>query len=445
MALSTADRFVVAELPDILKDLSREVLRMQPKDVYQFCAMYFFNKLADQRKELLDIASRTPEAVYEESILHRSDSIASTIHIAAQPSPRLRPRGSAKNPDADTVRDSEDEEEAAPLPVTRGRRSSVFAESMMVEEEAADVAEMPIVVNKTDSQKRRIRASIQDNFLFRSCNEEQCAAVVDAMAEKRAVTGEEIIRQGGVGDFFYFIESGSLDVYVAKPGDEEVQKVYEYADGDCFGELALMYNAPRAATVVATSLTVLWALDRLTFRKILMTSTSRKRRLYEGFLEEVTLLSSLEPYERLKIADILESRIYHDGEEVIVQGERGETFFIIESGEASVTKLVDGVEHSLPNLKKGEYFGELALLNNEPRQASIRAAGKLKVATMDKSAFVRLLGPLTDIIKRNANDYASVKSATGIPWSSRISSVLRNRILRTSSTTSERAVSAELK
>ncbi|TPX67625.1 hypothetical protein CcCBS67573_g07436 [Chytriomyces confervae] len=460
---SSADRFVHAELPDILKDLTREVLRCQPRDVYQFCALYFFNKLAEQRKELLDIGKEcmrletssrslicavtytctclplkligfTAERSNETdpdlmSQLHRSDSIASTVMMQSSP-PARRNTNASINTDPESVRESEDEEEI-PLPVQRGRRSSVFAESMMT---AADDRTPPVVIPKSLSQKQRIRASIQNNFLFRACNEEQYALVVDAMAEKRAVTGEEIIRQGGVGDFFYYIESGSLDVYVAKSGDAEPTKVYEYSAGDCFGELALMYNAPRAATVIATSLTVLWALDRLTFRKILMQSTSQKRRMYEGFLEEVKLLSSLEPYERLKIADILESRIYEDGEDVIVQGEQGELFFIIESGDASVTKFADGADHALPNLKKGDYFGELALLNNEPRQATVRAIGKLRVATMDKNAFVRLLGPLTEIIRRNANDYVHVKAAHGIPWS-RIGSVLRNRMLRATSVT----------
>ncbi|KAJ3059046.1 hypothetical protein HDU99_006534, partial [Rhizoclosmatium hyalinum] len=134
------------------------------------------------------------------------------------------------------------------------------------------------------------------------------------------------------------------------------------------------------------------------------------------FLEEVKLLSSLEPYERHKIADVLESQVFNEGEIVIRQGDVGEQFYIIESGEAAVSKLIDGVEHQYPNLKKGDYFGELALLTDQPRQATIRAtAGRLKVATMGKKAFVRLLGPVVDIIKRNANDYAQIKSHIASP------------------------------
>lgn len=75
--------------------------------------------------------------------------------------------------------------------------------------------------------------------------------------------------------------------------------------------------------------------------------------MYETFLATVPILSSLEPYERAKIADALESRTYQDGEEVIKEGEAGEAFFLIESGVAQVEKQGTIVGE----LGKGDYFG----------------------------------------------------------------------------------------
>ncbi|KAJ3266477.1 hypothetical protein HDU77_000577 [Chytriomyces hyalinus] len=403
---SDADQFAVpAEFPEILKDLNREVLRSQPKDIYQFCANYFHGKLADQRKELIEIASAVSDESpgKEESEALRKDQKPDEVPGT--------PAKDSDNDDSDDDDESEEDDQPAMPPPppqnhNRARRTSVSAESMAPTLDKDFVA---VVIPKTDEQKARIQASIKNNFLFRSCDEEQYRDVVDAMAEKRVSAGEEVIRQGGVGDYFYVVETGSLDVFVSKNGAPPA-KVYQYSDGGSFGELALMYNAPRAATVTATAESILWALDRVTFRRILMENTSRKRRMYEGFLEEVKLLASLEPYERHKIADVLESQVFNDGDIVIKQGDVGEQFYIIESGDASVTKLIDGVEHQYPGLKKGDYFGELALLTDQPRQATIRAIGRLKLATMGKKAFVRLLGPVVDIIKRNANDYAQIKS-----------------------------------
>jgi cAMP-dependent protein kinase regulator len=177
--------------------------------------------------------------------------------------------------------------------------------------------------------------------------------------------------------------------------------------GGSFGELALMYNAPRAATVVsAESGCTLWALDRVTFRRILMESTFARRRMYESFLEEVPLLSSLTPYERSKIADALETRKFSSGEVIIKEGDSGDSFYLLESGEADAYK--GDTSNKVLHYKKGDFFGELALLNDAPRAASVVASTEVKVATLGKSAFQRLLGPVEGFLRRTK--YEGVKS-----------------------------------
>ena len=96
-------------------------------------------------------------------------------------------------------------------------------------------------------------------------------------------------------------------------------KVAQCGPGDSFGELALMYNSPRAATVRAATDGRLWALDRGTFRHILMATTSKKRQLYEQFLSRVPLLANLLPYERSKVADALVVQVFEDGEDIVTQ------------------------------------------------------------------------------------------------------------------------------
>ncbi|KAG2184313.1 hypothetical protein INT44_009328 [Umbelopsis vinacea] len=288
----------------------------------------------------------------------------------------------------------------------RGRRTSVSAESI---QPSANPNYVRKAIPKTSEQRERIRLAVQNNFLFKNFDEEQYQDVVNAMEEKRVPANTTVIEQGAVGDFFYIVESGSLDCFISKD-NATPHKVTEYSAGGSFGELALMYNAPRAATLITTSESVLWALDRVTFRSILMENTSRKRRMYESFLEEVPLLRSLEPYERHKIADALESVYFDDGEEVVKEGDVGDTFYMVESGQAIAYKNgPDGAKQQVYRYEKGGYFGELALLNDSPRAATVVAVGRLKCATLGKKAFTRLLGPVREILNRNSENYEGSK------------------------------------
>ena len=71
---------------------------------------------------------------------------------------------------------------------------------------------------------------------------------------------------GDEGDNFYVIDSGEVEVYVNN------QIVLNISEGGSFGELALIYGTPRAATVKAKTDVKLWGIDRLSYRRILMVS-----------------------------------------------------------------------------------------------------------------------------------------------------------------------------
>jgi cAMP-dependent protein kinase regulator len=285
------------------------------------------------------------------------------------------------------------------------RRVSVSAESMDPNANP-DSNWSPPVHQKTPEQLARLRKAIANNFIFSHLDEQQTSQVLGALVEKTIPTrGIKVISQGDVGDYFYVVEKGVFEVYVSSSGkleggaDGMGSKVNTMKEGSSFGELALMYNAPRAATVVSTEPSTLWALDRVTFRRILMDSAMKRRQMYERFLAEVTLLSGLTEYERSKIADALNTQKFAPGQKIIEEGDVGEDFFILEYGEAEVYKR--GNQQPVHKYKKGDYFGELALLNDAPRAASIVATTDVKVAALGKEGFQRLLGPVETLMRRN--------------------------------------------
>ncbi|CDS02636.1 hypothetical protein LRAMOSA00041 [Lichtheimia ramosa] len=425
---------VTMDYSAILSELDHAVKSNQPRDILQFCCDFFHTKLAQQRQSWMDQDAQAPLEVMEEVAHHPMDQLHPTAAAPTSPSTDITMFAPAGSPLSDqhvptlqsscghysSTDDDDDDDDiseeddvfTSELPDfttlcqhhNRGRRTSVSAESMTPSKKRGQLFQMP-VIPKTQQQRERIREAIANNFLFKSLDENQYEDVVNAMSEKRVQPDEKVIQQGDVvGDYFYIVEQGTLDCFIND------QHVVAYGPGGSFGELALMYNSPRAATIVATSHGVLWALDRVTFRRILMENTAQKRYMYETFLAEVPILASLDAYERYKIADALETVYFNDGDTVIQQGTVGENFYLIEAGEAGVYQVdpVTGAQKQVNCLGKGGYFGELALLNDSPRAATVIAHGRLRCATLGKRGFKRLLGPIMDILKRNSENYARV-------------------------------------
>ena len=297
--------------------------------------------------------------------------------------------------------------EGFPSNYALGRRTSVSAESMNPQASMNDNWTPPFH-QKSPDQLARLKAAVSGNFLFSHLDDEQSTQVLGALVEKPISAKDiRVISQGDAGDYFYVVEKGNFDIHIndagsVQPGSNGMgRKVTTIGPGGSFGELALMYNAPRAATVISTEPhSMLWAMDRVTFRRILMDSAFQRRRMYESFLEEVPLLSGLEPYERSKIADALETQKFPAGSTIIREGDPGEAFYLLESGSAEVYKRETG-QKAITRYKKGDYFGELALLDDKPRAASVVSLTEVKVATLGKDGFQRLLGPVEERMRQN--------------------------------------------
>lgn len=273
------------------------------------------------------------------------------------------------------------------------RRSSVAGESISQEELAEDKAK--VFHQKTEEKRKRVEELTAKHLLFRNLDKQQRKEIIDAMFERNVEVGVEIIKQGDEGDYFYVVDSGKFEILV------NGTKVAESSNGGSFGELALLYGQPRAATVRAVEASVVWCVDRATFRRIVVGATWNKRQRHQKFLKEVKIFSSLTSEEVVKIADVLGTISYKKGDVIINQGDAGDEFFLIEDGSVTVTKD----NQTVGELTKGEYFGEIALLTNGKRAATVTASSDVECLVLDKNAFTRLLGPCVEILKRNMENY----------------------------------------
>ena len=304
---------------------------------------------------------------------------------------------------------SESEEESIPLNkieerrkklVEKGQRSGISAEAFGRFNKKKSYE--PKIIPKTEEQKENIKNKCMTCFLFKNFDEVEISTIVDACEEKKFKKNDYIIKQGDNGDYLYIIESGELICEkVFNNGDSPVY-LKTYKEGELFGELALLYNAPRAATIYAKTDCTLWAIDRLTFNSIIKESAINKREKYKKFLETIPLLSTVESYELYSICDAIKTEKFKKNEYIIKEGEEGDKFYILDEGEAVATKEKMTFQKKYA---KGDYFGELALLKNAPRAASVMATTDCKVLSLDRMSFKRLLGPLEEILKRNSEAY----------------------------------------
>lgn len=325
-------------------------------------------------------------------------------------------RGSSSKDDKDKSDDDSDDEDegdamgempvnAPAAPVLGRRRVSVSAESMDPAKLKSQRSLLLVVEKPIDVAERLLKV-VGKSPLLRMLDEEQKDMIVSAFTGPILKdAGDRIIKQGDIGDAFYLLESGSVNVFLEKQG-EESRKVHSYGSGDAFGELALMYNAPRAATCVASEDCKLWALDRNSFRVIVVAAAMQKRETYQGFLSKVPILTTLTEMEIMTLADSLIEEKYHDGDVICTQGEEGEYFYIIKQGTAACFQVdAAGEDKKVATLTAGMYFGEISLLTTKPRQATVKAVGTLNVLALDRYTFTRVLGNLDEIMKRNMEEY----------------------------------------
>ena len=273
-------------------------------------------------------------------------------------------------------------------------------------------------IPKAPEQILSIKARILHSFLFGALEPKDIEVVIGAMEERKFAKDEDVIKQGDNGDCIYIVESGNLDCYKQFKKDEEPKKVKEYGPGDTFGELALLYNSPRAATIRAVTEVVTWVLDRATFINIVKDAAQKKREHYEDVLKKVDILSTIDAYELTQVSDALRSTTFHSGDYIIKEGEIGDVFYILEQGECVATKCLEPgkPDEEIKEYKEGDYFGERALIKGEPRYANIIAKSELvKVISLDRDSFKRLLGPIEEILKRNMDKYQTfiVKAEQG--------------------------------
>lgn len=281
------------------------------------------------------------------------------------------------------------------------RAQNVFAEPL-------DMSEDFVIPNfpKSDTSVKFIDDSLADNFIFASLTKEERRLLIYAMKADTVPAGTVIIQQGEVGDYFYVVEDGNISFAV------DGNHVGACARGASFGELALLYNCPRAATCIANTDCKLWKVEQRTFRYMLANNNKSQQKEISDLLRKVQFLVDLDEELLLKIADALTTVSFQTGDRIINKGDVGEVFYILKEGRVKVHDIGFGDSQYVDQvLGPGDFFGERALLTGDPRLANITAEVASVTLCLSRETFEKILGPLQDLI-----DHAMKKrTLMGVP------------------------------
>eukprot|EP00930_Biecheleria_cincta_P032186 TRINITY_DN2233_c0_g1_i2.p1 TRINITY_DN2233_c0_g1~~TRINITY_DN2233_c0_g1_i2.p1 ORF type:complete len:421 (+),score=123.09 TRINITY_DN2233_c0_g1_i2:57-1265(+) len=396
------DQYIATKLNPLLESMVAEVLLERPENPVPFMVKF----MAEHSKKGKDafVSSAVGEAA---RLRTEISTLQEEIKVLSGKATGGHGGGVPEDDDKDS--DSEDEvdegDDEPPPPssyLKKGPRASVSAE--VYGDFNQKKAFEPPVYPKSDEKAERIKHVMNKSFLFNTLDRQNFSVILQAFQEKTIAAGERIIQEGDDGDCMFLIESGAFDCKKIIGGEEKVVK--KCGQGDVFGELALLYSQPRAASVEATEESLVWQLDRETFTHIVRDASSKRREVFMEFLHNVPLMKSLESYDLMQLADCLQPHPFQKGDRIISQGDVGDIFYIVEDGELQALKSVDGAaEQEVMTYKKGDYFGELALIKDAPRAASVIATTEGQLVSVDRKSFKNILGKLEGEMAEAALQY----------------------------------------
>ncbi|XP_018329381.1 cGMP-dependent protein kinase, isozyme 1-like [Agrilus planipennis] len=266
------------------------------------------------------------------------------------------------------------------------RRSGVRAQTINTDDQNFTFEEIP-KHKKSNEDEDLIRTAIASNgFLPNLLDGEKLQMIVDAMYPKEVKSKEIIIREGTEGHHMYVSASGVYEISI------KGKNINNFNDNRVFGELAILYNAKRQATIRALKDGKLWVLDSEIYQKIMVQSAIQKRNELVQFLRNVPKLNKKSDEVLGLVSDLLRNEFFFTGMEIVREGDKGDKFYIITAGSVSVTKRNEG---KVATLTRGQYFGERALLKEDCRQATVTAdAPGVECLTLTRSHFVDYFGDI---------------------------------------------------
>ena len=260
-----------------------------------------------------------------------------------------------------------------------------------------------VKIQKTADVQSLIYDAIKPNALFEIFANEEIMQIIDVFKPETFKDGKVIIRQGDMGSEFYVVESGELIEQV----EGGVSKARVYARGDAFGEVALVFGSPSAATITATTDVRVWILERNVYSSVISSIRREQYQEKQEFLRDCLVgdrpfftIFDFHQIEDLAIATKVDN--FEEGEVILREGGIVETFYIVRSGTIEMYKTNRaGKDEKAGTIDEGKCFGTTALLKQVGSPYTYRASSRVKVFYLTRHDFESIIGSVKDAFENN--------------------------------------------
>ncbi|KDO35727.1 AGC/PKA protein kinase [Saprolegnia parasitica CBS 223.65] len=235
---------------------------------------------------------------------------------------------------------------------------------------------------------------LRSNVLFSCLETAQLEALANSMQTVGFGVGDVVYSQNDVGDAFYIIKQGKFDVL------RDNEHIRTLLSGQSFGELGLLYKCSRTETIHARDYGTVFCLRARTFRAIVAQHALGTLATSKEALTKVPLLQSLTEQQFETVADAVHTLHFRQGDVIVRKGEPGNILYMIQAGTVVCTDIGAGALDDV-ELHEGNYFGERALITDEPRAATVLAKTDVTLMALSREVFTQVLGPLQDLITYN--------------------------------------------
>lgn len=242
---------------------------------------------------------------------------------------------------------------------------------------------------------------VMDVPLFQNLFDNDLKMLAEHIHERTFKAGEKLLAMGAPCEMVWVVRSGEVDV--VRPNlNNEMASVTKLGRTSFVGERSVLTGEPACADCVAIGEVVALAIKRDYFLAIMP--------LLEDYLESYVKFETLRQISLLKnmaedqvsgMLDLFQEENFAKGAKIVDEGDRGNKLYLLRSGQVRCFKMDGGKERDLLVYRGYNFFGELALLNNAPRAATLTALTDVSTYSINRAGFNRLLGPLSRLLQRN--------------------------------------------